>query len=85
MNDALGVMEHLHLGVPTQTRDIRGLTPAVSARNRGFFFCADHIDRTPADQWVVLNMPKPTPTTSTSLLLEATKASPVPNPPDIAP
>ena len=46
-------MELLHLGVPTQTRDIRGLTPAVSARNR-WFFCADLIDRTPADQWVVL-------------------------------
>ena len=38
--------------MPTQ-RDILGLTPAVSARNGGFF-CADPIDRTPADQWVVL-------------------------------
>ena len=52
MNDALAAMEHLHLGVPTQTRDIRWLTPDVSARTPRF--CADLIDRTPLDQWVVL-------------------------------
>ena len=53
MNDALAAMELLHLCVPTQIHDIYGLTPAVSARNRGFFY-ADIIDRTPADQWIVL-------------------------------
>ena len=53
MNDAIDVMEHLPFGVPTLKRDLNGLTQAVSARNRGFFY-ADHIDRTPAGQWVVL-------------------------------
>ena len=55
-------MELLHLGVPTQTRDIRA-DPAVSARDSGFFFCAALIDRTPADQWVVPNMTKSSPPT----------------------
>ena len=53
MNDSLGVMELLHLGVPTQMRDIRGLTPAVSARNGGSFF-EDLIDPALLGQWVVL-------------------------------
>ena len=63
MNGALTAMELLYIGTPTQTHDIYGLTPAVSTRNSVLFY-ADHIDRTPADQWVISSASAPwSPTT----------------------
>ena len=56
---------------------------AVSSSNRGFFSCADHIDLTSADQWVVLKhvralVPYDTyvPNSAQTLRLKAVRASP---------
>ena len=52
MSDALAVMELLPLGVPTQTRDIRGLPPPSPPDTAGSSARTTSTGR--AGQWVVL-------------------------------
>ena len=89
MNDALGVMELLPLGVPTQTRDIRGLPPPSPPDTAGSSARTTSTGR--AGQWVVLKRVRalvpydtydPTPPRPSGSRLSGQH---LPTPPDIAP
>ena len=89
MNDAIGAMEHLHLCVPTQTRDIRALTPPSPPETAGSSARTTSTRR--AGQWVVLKRVRalvpydtydPTPPRPSGSRLSGQH---LPTPPDIAP